>query len=136
MFEIILYIGLASISSFSIGLFIGNILKNNGEIIIKKINDDLYKIYYDIDNVKYNLLINTKKAKKSTIYQKVKDENGNDITNNIISYVKGINSVVAKEEIILKQLGHKKIYIECEDINYIITEKSSVFGLVDYLIEN
>lgn len=132
--ELILITTISTGVGIGIGLFFNqlkdNINKNSTNyVLVNNVMDNIHTIHYQINNVNYSIVVDTSLPEKMYNLPKVKDTLGNNITNTIENYIRGITSIVPKEKIIPLYLNFKHLLIEDTDITYYITSNSSLFGL-------
>lgn len=132
--ELILITTISTGVGIGIGLFFNqlkdNINKNSTNyVLVNNVMDNIHTIHYQIDNINYSIVVDTSLPEKMYNLPKVKDTLGNNITNTIENYIRGITSIVPKEKIIPLYLNLKNLLIEDTDITYYITSNSSLFGL-------
>ena len=132
--ELILITTISTGVGIGIGLFFNqlkdNINKNSTNyVLVNNVMDNIHTIHYQIDNINYSIVVDTSLPEKMYNLPKVKDTLGNNITNTIENYIRGITSIVPKEKIIPLYLNFKHVLIEDTDITYYITSNSSLFGL-------
>lgn len=132
--ELILITTISTGVGIGIGLFFNqlkdNINKNSTNyVLVNNVMDNIHTIHYQINNVNYSIVVDTSLPEKMYNLPKVKDTLGNNITNTIENYIRGITSIVPKENIIPLYLNLKNLLIEDTDITYYITSNSSLFGL-------
>ena len=132
--ELILITTISTGVGIGIGLFFNqlkdNINKNSTNyVLVNNVMDNIHTIHYQINNVNYSIVVDTSLPEKMYNLPKVKDTLGNNITNTIENYIRGITSIVPKEKIIPLYLNFKHVLIEDTDITYYITSNSSLFGL-------
>ena len=132
--ELILITTISTGVGIGIGLFFNqlkdNIKKNSTNyVLVNNVMDNIHTIHYQIDNINYSIVVDTSLPEKKYNLPIVKDTVGNNVTNTIENYIRGITSIVPKEKIIPLYLNLKNLLIEDTDITYYITSNSSLFGL-------
>lgn len=131
MFEVIIYCGVG-IVSFCLGFFVKKILTKNSTKL-NVLDNKLYSIHYRIDDKAHSLLLDKTIGSNSTIYQSIVNIDEVNITEEVISYIRGHRSVVPTDEITLNNLQYDKAYIHDKDgTKYCITKNSSLFGFIDF----
>ena len=86
--------------------------------------------YDTTKNKTYNIIIDTSLCRNEYNFPTIRNYKGENITNIIESYSRGIESIISKENIIPKYLNIKSnLLIEDTDITYAIPNNSSLFGL-------
>lgn len=127
MFEVLIFCGFCT-GFFTFGVIAGKLITKN-YMTIKKIKDEIYSIHYKIENETYSILIEPSKTKKLCLPVKLTDTNGNDMNTTIESFIRGTNSVVPLNNIVLPYIGiNDTLYVQDGEFDYAISTKSVLFG--------